>query len=61
MEMENLQRDMLELRKDVHALTEIMMQAKGAVLLLKVLSVIVTGSAATVAWIAANTHWISLK
>lgn len=60
-EMENLQRDMLDLRKDVHALTEIMMQAKGAVLLLKILSIIVTGAAATVAWIAANTHLISFK
>lgn len=60
-EMENLQRDMLDLRKDVHALTEIMTQAKGAVLLLKVMSLMVTGAAATLAWVASNTHWISFK
>lgn len=60
-EMENLQRDMLDLRRDVHALTEIMTQAKGAVFLLKLLSLVVGGAAATLAWVASNTHWISFK
>lgn len=60
-EMEALQREVLDLRRDVHTMTEIMLQAKGAVLLLKVLSIIVTGSAATLAWVASNTHWINFK
>lgn len=60
-DMELLQAEVADLRKDVHALTDLMLQAKGALLLLKVLSVIVTGAAATVAWVTSNTHWISFK
>lgn len=60
-DMELLQAEVADLRKDVHALTDLMLQAKGALLLLKILSIIVTGAAATVAWVASNTHWISFK
>ena len=60
-DMELLQGEVADLRKDVHALTDLMLQAKGALLLLKILSIIVTGAAATVAWVASNTHWISFK
>lgn len=60
-DMDLLQAEVADLRKDVHALTDLMLQAKGALLLLKVLSIIVTGAAAMVAWVASNTHWISFK
>lgn len=60
-DMQLLQAEVADLRHDVHALTDLMLQAKGALLLLKVLSIIVTGAAATVAWVTSNTHWISFK